>query len=303
MASRPAKRTIMRNRIAAFVAGLVLLPPLAISLSGQGWDAPAAVAGAVWLPALSGMVAVIVFGLLLDTLTFHRAGHSLMRSQRGYLLWNGVAGAATCTLLAYLNLFAGAWFTPADSDAAALLLAALCGMALLPVVLITRLWLAGLPGLVRLSTRRFTLPALPAEAASMLILLAALAGLTAGTIWADRLGWLFCASPLLLLVALQMLWHESTVFSGLAQGDWSRVMLGAVSGIAVGGIALAVYRLSGGAIYLVANTAGLVAGLALFGLLCLQASDVVAENWRGKKRADVFKRKPFPIPIVTKKDQ
>ena len=303
MASHRTKRTIMRNRIAAFIAGLVLLPPLAISISGQRWDAPAPVAGAVWLPALSGMVAIILFGFLLDTLTFQRTGHSLMRSQRGYLLWNGVAGTATCTLLAYLNLFAGAWFTPADSNAAALLLAALCGTALLPAVLITRLWLAGLPGLVRLSTRRFALPTLPAEAVSMLLLLAALSGLTAGTIWADQLGWLFWVSPLLLLVALQLLWHESTVFSGLAQGDWSRVLLGAVSGIAVGGIALAVYRLSEGTIYLVAGTGKLVAGLALFGLLCLQVSDVVAENWRGKKRADIFKKKPFPIPIVTKKDQ
>ena len=293
----------MRNRIAAFIAGLVLLPPLAVSLSGQGWDDPAPVTGTVWLPALSGMLAVIAFGLLLDTLTFHRTGHSLMRSQRGYLLWNAVAGTATCMLLAYLNLFAGAWFTPADSDTAALLLAALCGTALLPIVLITRLWLAGLPGLIRLSTRRFALPALPAAAASMLLLLAALTGLTAGTIWMDHLGWLFWASPLLLLVALQLLWHESTIFSGLAQGDWSRVLLGAVSGIAVGGIALAVYRLSGGAIYLVADTGILVAGLALFGWLCLQVGDVVAENWRGRKRADIFKKKPFPIPIVTRKDQ
>lgn len=293
----------MRNRIAAFIAGLVLLPPLAVSLAGQGWDAPAPVEGAVWLPALSGIVAVLVFGILLDTLTFHRTGHSLMRSQRGYLLWNGLAGTATCMLLAYLNLFAGAWFTPADPETAALLLAALCGTALLPAVLITRLWLAGLPGLVRLSTRRFALPALPAAAASMLLLLAALTGLTAGTIWIDRLGWLFWASPLLLLVALQLLWHESTIFSGLGQGDWSRVSLGAVSGIAVGGIALAVYRMSGGAIYLIADTGELTAGLALFGLLCLQVSDVVAENWRGRKRADIFKKKPFPIPIVTRKDQ
>ncbi|OIR04744.1 hypothetical protein GALL_131300 [mine drainage metagenome] len=293
----------MRNRVTAFIVALLLLPPLATSLSGQGWDAPAPVAGAVWLPALAGIMTIIAFGFLLDTLTFHRGGNSLLRSQRGYLLWNGVAGMAICILLAYLNLFAGAWFSPAGSDTAALLLAALCGATLLPAVLITRLWLAGLPGLVRLGMRRLALPALPAEAVSMLLLLAALTGLTAGTIWVDHLGWLFWASPLLLLVALQLLWHESTVFSGLAQGDWSRVLLGAVSGIAVGGIALAAYRLSGGTVYLVAHTGELIASLALFGLLCLQVSDVVAENWRGKKRTDAFKKKPFPIPVVTKKDQ
>ncbi len=246
---------------------------------------------------------VIAFGILLDTLTFRRTGHSLLRSQRSYLLWSSAAGAVTCLLLAYLNLFVGSWFTSANSEAAALLLAALCGTALLPAVLITRLWLAGLPGLVRLSTRRFILPALPAEAAALLLLLAALSGLIGGTIWISQLGWLLWLSPLLLLVSLQLLWHESTVFSGLTQGDWSRVLLGAISGIVVGGIALATYRYSGGAIYLAADKWQLIVGLAMFGLLCLQVGDVVAENWRGKKRADVFKKKPFPIPIVTKKDQ
>ena len=303
MAGNLAERSIMRNRVAAFIVALLFMPPLAVSLSGRGWEAPAPVAGAVWLPSLFGVLAIIVLSLLLDALTFHRTGHSLLHSQRSYLLWNGVAGAVTCMLLAYLNLFAGSWFTPASSETAALLLAALCGTALLPAVLITRLWLAGLPGLVRISTRRFALPALPAEAAAMILLLAAPVGLIAGTIWIVQLGWLFWGAPLLLLIALQLLWHESTVFSGLAQGDWSRVLLGAASGIAAGGIALATYRLSGGAIYLAASTWQLTTGLALFGLLCLQVSDVVAENWRGKKRADASKKKPFPIPVVTKKDQ
>ena len=182
MAGNLAERWLVRNRITAFIVALLLLPPLAISLSGQEWEAPAPVAGAVWLPTLFGALAIAVFGLLLDTLTYHRTGHSLLRSQRGYLLWNGVAGTSTCMLLAYLNLFAGAWFTPAGSDTAALLLAALCGTLLLPAVLITRLWLAGLPGLVRLSTRRFALPALSAEIAAMILLPAALTGLIGGTI-------------------------------------------------------------------------------------------------------------------------
>jgi hypothetical protein len=291
----------MRNRITAFVVALLLLPPLGVSLSGQEWDAPTPIAGAVWLPAMVGTLAVLAFGILLDTLTFHRTGHSLLRSQRSYLLWNGVAGAVACLLLAYLNLFAGAWFTPAGSETAGLVLAAMCGMTLLPAVLITRLWLAGLPGLVRLSTRKFATPALPAEAAAILLSLMAVAGLLAGPIWIGYLGRLFWLSPLLLLAALQLLWDESTIFSGLPQGDWSRVLLGAVAGIAVGGFALATYRLSGGALYLTADSWQLIFALALFGLFCLQISDLVAENWRGKNRTDLFKKKPFPIPIVTKK--
>ncbi len=122
-----------------------------------------------------------------------------------------------------------------------------------------------------------------------------------GTIWIDQLGWLFWLSPLLLLAALQLLWHESTIFSGLPQGDWSRILLGAASGILVGGIALATYRSSGGASTSPQPPGNCSSALALFGLLCLQLGDVVAEHWRGKPRGEVFKRKSFPIPIVTKK--
>lgn len=290
----------MRNRLTTFVVALLILPPLALTLAGQEWDAPAPIAGNAWLPAFFATLAMLTFGMLLDALTFRRKHHSLLRSQRSYLLWSAVAGAATCLLLAYLNLFAGAWFTPATSKTEGLLLAALCGITLLPTILITRLWLAGL---LRLNTRRLALPDVPAEAAAKSLLFAAIVGLLVGTIHIEFLGWLFWLSPLLLLAALQLLWHESTVFSGLPQGDWSRVLLGAISGIIVGGAALASYRLSGGAIYLDTNTWQLLLGPAAFGLLCLQIGDVVAEYWRGKPRNEVFKKKPFPIPVVSKKDQ
>jgi hypothetical protein len=292
----------MLNRLIIFAVALLFLPPIALTLAGQAWFAPTPVDGTVWLPTLFGILAVLTFGMLLDTLTFRRTGHSLLRSQRNYLLWSGVAGTVTCTLIAYLNLFSESWFT-AGSETQALLLAAFSGTALLPVILIARLWLAGLPGLVRLSSRKFAFPALPLEASAILLLIIALTGLLGGTLWTDRLGWLFWLSPLLLLAGLQLLWHESTIFSGLAHGDWSRILLGAVSGIVVGGFALAVYRVSGGSLYLATGTWQLIAGLAMFGLLCLQIGDAVAEHWRGKPRGEVFKRKPFPISVVTKKDQ
>jgi hypothetical protein len=248
---------------------------------------------------LLAILAVLAFGLVLDTLTFRGTGHSLLRSQRNYLLWSAVAGTMAGTLMAYLNLFAESWITP-GSNTQVLLLAAFFGTALLPVILISRLWLAGL---MRLSTRRFALPALPPATAAVLLLLIALGGLLVGTVWGQRLGWLFWLSPLLLLAALQLLWNESTIFTGLAQGDWSRILLGAASSILVGGFALAVYRLSGGSLYRATGTLQLLAGLAVFGLLCLQIGDAVAENWRGKPRGEVFKRKTFPISVVTKKDQ
>jgi len=292
----------MLNRLITFAVALLFLPPIALTIAGQEWLAPVPIEGPVWLPALLGLLALLAFGFLVDTLAFRRTGHSLLHSNRNYLIWSGVAGTMTGTLMAYLNLFAGSWFT-AGSNTQVLLLAAVFGTALLPVVLISRLWLAGLPGLMRLSTRKFALPALPPETAAILLLVVAVSGLLVGTVWVDRLGWLFWISPLLLLAALQLLWNESTIFSGLAQGDWSRILLGAASGILVGGFALAIYRLSGGSVYLATDTWQLLIGLAVFGLLCLQIGDAVAENWRGKPRGEVFKRKTIPISVVTKKDQ
>ncbi len=300
MASNFAEWQSVITRLAAFVVALLLLPPLALTLSGEEWVASTPIAGAVWLPAIFSTFAVLAFGILLDTLTFQRTEHSLLRAQRGYVLWCGVAGAFTGVLFAYLNLFEGAWLTPASTESIALLLAVFLGAALLPVVLFTRLWLAGL---LRLRTRRFALPALHAEITAYILLLMALGGLLGGTIWINHLGGLFWSSPLLLLVSLQLFWNESSVFSGLPQGDWSRVLLGAVSGIVVGGLALTVYRITGGALYFAASAWQLSAYLALFGLLCLQIGDVVAEHWRGKPRGEVFPKKPFPISVVVKKDR
>lgn len=115
--------------------------------------------------------------------------------------------------------------------------------------------------------------------------------------WPTQLAWLWWSSLLLLLIALQTLWHESTVFSGITQGDWSRVLLGGAAGMLTCTASLAVFRLADGAIFF---TLPIPCLLAMFGLLCLQLGDVVAENWRGKTRGEVFKKKPFPIPIVTK---
>jgi hypothetical protein len=292
----------MNYRLIIFSLALLFLPPLALTLAGIEWTPPQPAEGSFWGPALLSILAVSAFGLLLDALTFRRWAHSLLRSQRSYLLWCGVAGSLAGMLLAYLNLFADAWLSPA-SDAASLLLAALSGLVALPTVLIARQWLAGLPGLTKLGTHRFALPALPAEATAKSVLLAAFIGLMVGPIHIEHLGWLFWLAPLLLLGALQLLWHESTVFTGLAQGDWSRLLLGALAGILVLGIGLACYRAGGGTIYLASDTWKLLVWFGLFGLLCLQIGDIVAEHWRGKPRGEVFKKKAFPIPIVTKKDQ
>ncbi len=291
----------MKIRLPLFAAATLLLPSASLLLSGQDWPQNERIDGTVALPALCGMLFLLAASYLLDAHSFRRSGSSLLRTQRVYAMGLAATGAALGILLACLNFFSPLWVSPLPFIPE-MLLAALFGSTLLPAVFIVRLWLSGMPLLLRGLTRKFCLPEIQPEPASSLLLLAALVGLFGGTVWPSLLGWLLWLSPLLLLIALQLLWHESTIFSGAKHGDWSRIVLGAASGIAMGGGTLVIYQLAGGALYLAAPTWLITLFLAAFGLLCLQLGDVVAEQWRGKKRAEVFKKKPFPIPVVVKKD-
>ncbi len=291
----------MKLRLFLFAATLLLLPPLALFLSDQDWPPAATINGNMLLPALLCGVVLLALATLLDRMGLRRNGSSLLRARLDYTLWLGAAGALLCALLVYLNAFCPLWVGPLPRPAE-MLLAALLGSVLLPAVLVTRHSLSGFPSLLRKLTHIAALPPLQAEPTAALLLLATCVGLLGGSVWPAQLAWLFWLSPLLLLIALQLLWHESTVFSGLRQGDWSRIGLGAASGILVGGGTLACYRLAGGALYLPLPSWLLLVLMAAFGLLCLQAGDLIAEHWRGRSRGEVFKKKPFPIPIVIKKD-
>jgi hypothetical protein len=75
-----------------------------------------------------------------------------------------------------------------------------------------------------------------------------------------------------------------------------------LSGLVAGNLAVVVFKSAGGTLIVqLPNVAFAQLGYVLFGLLCLQLGDVIAEFWRGKTRATVLKKKPFPIPVVVKK--
>ncbi|HEY6094000.1 MAG TPA: hypothetical protein VIU93_03510 [Gallionellaceae bacterium] len=290
-------------RLALFAAALLLLPPLSLLLADYEWPRAAMISGDVLLPLLFAVLAAAVLALLLDAHTFRRTGSSLLRKQRAYLLWCAASGALSALLLAWLNLFVSSWISPVLSLAEMVWLAAALGAILLPAVLIARLWLAGFAGLSRRLARMPALPVPAAEQSAAILLLFAIIGLLSGAVWPTTMFWLLWLAPLLLLVALQLLWHESTVFSGVKQGDWSRILLGSLAGILVCTLALAVYRLTGGALFIRHALLLRALAMACYGLLCLQLGDIIAERWRGKTMMQVFQsKKPFPVSVVTKKD-
>jgi hypothetical protein len=291
----------MKLRLGIFAAVSTLLPLLALLLSGQTWTPPQPINGALAAPVATSSILLIILSYLVDTLNFRRHGTSLLRTQRNYVLWLSYAGATLGAVFCFLNTFVSLWASPLDIYTE-LIVAALFGGLFLPAVLIIRVALASIPTVLRSTSRLLPLPALPNEAAAWLFLTTALSGLLGGVVWPDQLTWLFWLAPLFLLIALQFFWDEKTIFSGLTQGDWSRVLLGALAGMIVLGGTLFVFKLSGGALLITLPVPLFILLLSAFGLLCLQLADLIAENGRGKKPTTTFNKKPFPIPVTTKKD-
>jgi hypothetical protein len=289
----------MKTRLTIFGLTLVLLPLLALWLTDQSWPVAEVIEGDAWLPAAFSALVLLGWMWVLDTLSFRRSGQSLLRQQRPYVFALTLSGAGLGALFGYLNALSPLLMTSL-SPLANILLASIFGALLLPAVLLMRLWLASFDSVLRALTRLFSLPSLPADSAALGLIVLAFSGLLGGMVWPVLVG-LFWLSPLFLLSALQLLWQESTLFSGLKHGDISRLVLGAVSGIVLGGSVLACFELAGGVYNLMILNELFLFLLGVFGVLCLQMGDVVAELWRGKKRSELRRQKPFPIPVVVKK--
>ena len=290
----------MNIRLCVFVATLFLLPLLASILTGANWGESLMVTALPVQALLLTALLLAGYTWLLNRLTVLRRGANLLAVPGRYQAY--VVGSSA--VLGWLAL-SFAHYTDNDFalllDAATIAATTLLFAGLIPAALVTRAWLATFPSLLRLLARYSpALPALKAEPAALWMLTLALAGLMGGVARPQLLAVLLWSSPLFLLLALQLLWHEDTLFSGLPQGDWQRPVLAAISGLVVGGLVLACYVSSGGAIAQIAPLAW--TGFALFGLIAAQLNELIASGWRGKSRGEIFKRKAFPIPVVVKKD-
>lgn len=293
----------MKTRLGIYAFLLLAFPLLGLYLSGGEWgelenralqgDATIVNPPATLLTTLM-MAGYIVFINHLNKLV---NGQQPFKGQLNYLLWVAAAGAVLVWLLMYLNLYLASWATQAGNPVMQGLLYTPLFALLAPAVLHTRAFIAALPNVLKLSSSRhtFTPPAID-KLAYGLLGLATLFLLGATALPYALLVWL---APLLLLMGLQLLWNESTIFSGLKTGDNGRMVCAALAGTVVGNFALFAYHSNGG-LTVLASPWLTQAGLLLFGLLCMQLSDVIAEHWRGKKRSELYPKKKFPIPVVVK---
>ncbi len=286
-------------RLSIFVIALLALPWLGLALSGAEWDNGSGLE--VNLPAtLLTSFALLAYLLILNHWLKRMQKIAPLNSQPRYFAAVAVASALVGWLLVYLNSFVGSWGNQTAPWPVQLLLFTPLFALLMPAMLLTRNVLALLPGLLKQLAHGPALPAPARETQVMLWVALAAFGLLSGAGWPVLP--LFWLAPLLLLVALQHLWHESTVFDTLPQGDWGRVVCGALAGLLVGNITLLAYRYNGGLPDI--TQPGLAQfGLLLFGWLALQLGDVIAEFWRGTSRqAQIKTKKKFPIPVVVQKD-
>ena len=294
----------MKTRLGIFVIALVLLPLCGLLLSGKEWDGlPIGVPAGAERGVGIFRAALVLFAdiMLINYLIRRISGNSLLNIQRGYYMWIAMASAVLCWLLAYLGLFTDGWPGGRDTPVVQLLFHTPLFALLVPAVLITRALLGSFSGLLKFLAHGPALPVQGGESTGIFLVAVAVLGLLGGGAWPEQMNWLMWLSPLLLLSALQLLWNESTIFSGLKSGDWGRVSCAALAGMVVGNLASISYTAGGG--NQTATLHGIPAqfGYMLFGLLCLQLGDVVAENWRGKKRPGQFQhKKKFPIPVIVR---
>lgn len=296
----------MKIRLGIFVATLLILPVAGFYLSGAelGDLLGNALADDANIEATLRTSLMLMFYVLLINHTVKRlTGNGPLDIQRNYFIWVSGASALLGWLLSYLNFFVASWTVQQDNSALMQFLLYTPLFALLaPAVLVTRSLLGSFPVLLKALTCRITFPVTTGETLARILLPLAIVGLLGGAASPAKLAWLLWASPLILLMAMQLLWHESTIFARLKSGDWGRIVCTALSGITVGNLAVISYQSNASLSINFANTLYAQAGFALFGLLCLQLGDVIAENWRGKSRTAMYsQKKKFPIPVVVKK--
>lgn len=294
-------------RLGIFVASLLLLPLLGLWLSGSEWSALAvdhSGSGDNIPAALLTTVMLTGYIFLTNHLIKLYTGNNPLNVQRKFYFAVSAASAALGWLLVYLNYFVTSWIPIQGNWILAALLYTPIFALLAPAILSTRALIASFNGLLKSLAKGVVIPNFSAEKTTIILVPLAALGLLGGAALPDQLFALLWLAPLLLLVALQLLWNESTIFTGLKSGDWGRIICVIFSGIIVCNLALMAYQSNGGSVTLnLSHSFYAQLGYAVFGLLCLQLGDVVAENWRGKKRTELFQqKKKFPIPIVVKKE-
>lgn len=269
----------MKTRLAIFISALLLLPLVGLFLSGAQWSNllvswPAEDESSA--ATLRTSMMLLIYALIVNHTIKRLTGNAPFDLQRDYFIMACIGSALMGWLLSYLNVFVASWTAPQDHPLLVQFLLYTPLFALLaPAVLVTRVLLNSLPAPMQALACGPTLPALHRQTTANILTALALTGLIGGAAWPLKLYWLLWASPLLLLTSLQLRWQQSTIFSTLKSGDWRQSVGAALSGIAVGNLAVVTYQSNAALTINLPSMLLTQAGFALFGLLCLQLGELL----------------------------
>ena len=294
----------MKIRLGIFVAVILLMPAAGLWLGGIDWsDLTEHNTGLVAnIPAvLLTTMLMVGYILLINQMVKILTGNSPINLQRDFFQWMSAGSLILTWLLVYLNMYVANWSMSSENMIMQLLLYSPLFAMLAPAILLTRNLIGTSGVLIKALAKMPSLPALSGESGFFILAPIASIGLLASTVWPTQLFWLQWLSPLLLLAALQLLWNESTIFSALTSGNWGRIVCAALAGVIVGNFVTFAFQYNGGSIEILITPTSLAQlGFIIYGLTCLQLSDLIAEKWRGKQRHELYPKKKFPIPIIVK---
>lgn len=175
--------------------------------------------------------------VLVNALTYARAGRSLLSHRPGLLLLLFPASSLFWWFFEYLNRFVQNWHYSGTGQIGALeyfIAASLPFATVLPAVLSTRDLLATYPRLYAGLERAWRPPQPPRRPLAAATLAAAVAGLILLPLWPLQLYPLVWVAPLLMVVGLQALLGERTLLAPLTAGDWRPLWLAALASLLCG---------------------------------------------------------------------
>lgn len=174
--------------------------------------------------------------LVMNALTYQRKGHCMIIDRPGFFFLLFPASAVFWWFFEYLNRFVQNWYYTGVtySPLEYFLYASLSFSTVLPAVLSTREWISGTSWLQGKYKSYIPLHFVQSRTLAWTLLLISGAGLSCIGILPNYLFPLVWISPLLIIIALQVLTGETHIFSCTAQGDWSMVVASALAALLCG---------------------------------------------------------------------
>lgn len=200
------------------------------SLTGINFDAPNSWQRYTFTPLWLGYI------LLINALSVKRSGGCLMLKRPKMFLLLFLVSSVFWWFFEFLNHFVHNWYYlgPPITPLTRVLTASLSFSTVLPAVLSTVYWMATFRRVHHAYTNYWTFSVPYPRFVALLSLIASTLSLFALGAWPNSFYPLVWVSPLIVLVSLQVLAGQKTVFSVLQRGDWRPFCLPALAGLQCG---------------------------------------------------------------------